>query len=455
MTTQQVLASIEETRLLARIVKIDDVIKHPNADKLSLAIIGGWQCVIKLDEFKKGDLGLYIEIDSLVPVSHPTFSFLEERKESLKSVGEKVYSRIKTIKLRKEISQGLLLQIPDELKTAEEGYNATADLGILKYESTVKLEAPSNIDKSTLLGKIAAFISGPEKTNLLPWPSFLKKSEQERIQNLGSRWQRMTDVNLSIKQTYERSVKLNGQSVTVYSHENEVGVCIRNHGVSLVDDNWGIVEQVRRWCGQLLVVNRRMFRQRQWVIPEWQGIRKVGEWIAEFRNKNQHNRLVSFPRWKTGIYAKDDHVVKYMYDSGVLEQVINFAAKQHSGYMFQGELCGPGIQGNYEEFDKLHFFVYKVAEIFTYDDGSRGCIDLMPEHAREITAKAGLNYVPVLDTAATLVPTISQMLTNAEGVKFFTGKNQREGEVWKNNSSEISFKVISNLYLLNEAKLEE
>lgn len=42
-------------RKMARIVQIDDIIPHTNADSLEIAKIGGWQVVVKKDEFKKGD----------------------------------------------------------------------------------------------------------------------------------------------------------------------------------------------------------------------------------------------------------------------------------------------------------------------------------------------------------------------------------------------------------------
>ena len=82
-------------RNLASIQKISSVEKHPNADSLDIVKILGWQCVAKLGEFKAGDLCVYVEIDSILP-EKPEFEFLRTGK-----------FRIKTIKLRGQLSQGI------------------------------------------------------------------------------------------------------------------------------------------------------------------------------------------------------------------------------------------------------------------------------------------------------------------------------------------------------------
>jgi hypothetical protein len=69
---------------------------HPGADTLSLATIKGWSCVTKTDDFKNEEFGVYIPIDAVAPKDHPLLNFLEGKK-------------VRTIKLRKYISQGVLL----------------------------------------------------------------------------------------------------------------------------------------------------------------------------------------------------------------------------------------------------------------------------------------------------------------------------------------------------------
>lgn len=439
-------AVVEETRELARIVVVDEIIKHPNADKLSLAIIGGWQCCVKLDEFKAGDLALYVEIDSLVPTDHPTFNFLNDRKESLKVFNEKVYSRIRTIRLRKELSQGILLQVPQECKGMVADTNVTKLLGVLKYEVNDVPTISSNINEETLLGKIARFISGPAKSNLLAWPSNLKKTEQIRLQNLGGRYPGMLEKN----KLYNRSVKLDGQSVTMYSSLAGSGVCSRNNRLSTVDDHWDKVEQVRYWLGQLLVTNRRMFRKRQWVFPEWVQGSTVSTWFKEFRNKNQANRLFTIPSWKTGIYVNDDPVTKYAINSFNYYSLIEASAFDNVGYCIQGELCGDGIQRNAEGIPGVHFFVFSA---YVLDMKTGEILSVMsPGDRVAFCDRIGVETVPILDSQARLLPTIGEMLTASEGTRFFTKDGQREGEVWEAIDGSHSFKVISNKYLLSKEK---
>ena len=95
-------------RKLATIRKISEVKPIENADNIELAKVDGWQLVIKKGEFTLGDWGIYCEIDSFLPMV-PQFEFL--RKSSYKKMGEKEGYRLKTIKLRGQISQGLLLPL--------------------------------------------------------------------------------------------------------------------------------------------------------------------------------------------------------------------------------------------------------------------------------------------------------------------------------------------------------
>lgn len=86
-------------RKLASVQRIVDLRPIDGADRIEVAQILGWQCVVKKGEFKVGDLIVYIEVDSKVPEIE-CFEFLRSRK-----------FRVKTIKLRKQVSQGLVLPL--------------------------------------------------------------------------------------------------------------------------------------------------------------------------------------------------------------------------------------------------------------------------------------------------------------------------------------------------------
>lgn len=105
---------------LASIQKIISVKPIPDADAIETALVLGWQVVIKKDEFKEGDLCVYIQIDTIAPPTKQ-FEFLEPRGY-----------RVRTIKLRKQISQGLIIPIPPG--NWKEGDDVTELIGIKKFE---------------------------------------------------------------------------------------------------------------------------------------------------------------------------------------------------------------------------------------------------------------------------------------------------------------------------------
>jgi len=86
-------------RSLATIQQITNIRKIEGADKIEVAEVLGWEIVVRKDEFKIGELVVYIEVDSIVPAL-PEFEFLKERKY-----------RVRVIKLRGQVSYGLVLPL--------------------------------------------------------------------------------------------------------------------------------------------------------------------------------------------------------------------------------------------------------------------------------------------------------------------------------------------------------
>ena len=120
--------------LIVEVVNIDNVEVHPNADKLDIATVKGWQCVIAKNSFLKGDKGVYIPIDSILPQELEAKIFGESAKVKLNK------GRIKTIKLRGAISQGLLISLKDAdlSEHIAVGTSVVDHLKILKYEPSVE-----------------------------------------------------------------------------------------------------------------------------------------------------------------------------------------------------------------------------------------------------------------------------------------------------------------------------
>lgn len=435
-------AVVEDFRQLARIVAIDEVISHPNADRLELAIIGGWQVCIKIGEFKKGDLALYCEIDSLVPTDVPEFAFLEERKDGLKSFGDKTYSRIKTIKLRKELSQGLLVPVPRQLETSvEEGDDLTQALGVLKYEKSLSKNLTAIEPNYSWYHRLALWIRGPE-IEPLPFPDFLRKSEEGRVQNSSAQYRRAVESG----EEFEVTVKLDGESMTLYTNIDGgialTGVCSRNCEIRQHDIVFTPWQTTRRWIGGLMLRNRRAFSWRRITWPKEATTPMA--WLREFRDNNTRYDIlnVGLPSIQRVISAMDDPFYNYARKSGALTQLSFVSLKDNTAYTVQGELFGPGIQSNYEGVKETSFNVYRV-----YANGREA---LLPDQARALCERMGLAYVPVLEERTKLPTDIKEALAKADGKRYYSGKPNREGVVYKSLIRDYSFKVISNKYLLNE-----
>lgn len=181
-----------------------------NADNIELAGVLGWQCVTgKSNNFNVGDLVIYIEIDSILPSSKnddgtyvwPEFDFMESRK-----------FRVKTIKLKGQLSQGLIMPVSILLdrglvnqEELTEGLDVSELLNIFKYE----LEIPLNL---------RGLLKGSFPIHLFP------KTDEIRIQNIPN----ILDHYRNSGITFFATEKLDGTSCTFYVNNDEKGVCGRN-----------------------------------------------------------------------------------------------------------------------------------------------------------------------------------------------------------------------------------
>lgn len=193
-------------RKLATVVKIADIQPIVGADAIVVASVKGWKIVVKKDDYKVGDLAVYYEIDSFLPI-RPQFEFL--RKSSYKRMGTVDGFRLKTIRLRGQISQGLLTPIPEGIVDPKEGDDLTQSLDIVKYEPPIPAQ---------LAGKVKG-----------PFPSFIPKTDEERCQNL--------DMSLYAGEKVYICEKLDGTSFTCYFNNGVFGVCGRNWELTETNDN--------------------------------------------------------------------------------------------------------------------------------------------------------------------------------------------------------------------------
>lgn len=189
------------TRKLATIETILNVTPVENSDKLDLVTVRGWKCVTKRGTFSVGDSCVYFEIDSLIPNEQSWSNFLKTTHTN--SIGLNCH-RLRTIKLRGQISQGLVIPLKEIFREPPIilDEDVTTLLGIEKYEPPITY---------SLSGKI-----------LRPFPSFITKTDEERVQNILSDLKDFRDTPFYVTE------KLDGTSFTAYLKDGKFGVCSRN-----------------------------------------------------------------------------------------------------------------------------------------------------------------------------------------------------------------------------------
>ena len=200
-------------RKLVTIEKILDIQPILDADVIEKAKVRGWWVVVKKGEFKIGDTCIYHEIDSFLPVN-PTYDFLTKGNSPRKMLidGKEITGiKLKTVKLRGQVSQGLILPVPENLVDLPLDTDVSEILGIIKYELPIP----------------------PELTEIIRggFPGFLRKTDEERIQNC-------LEILENFKgEKFYVSSKLDGTSTTFYKKDSVLNVCSRNLELVLSEEN--------------------------------------------------------------------------------------------------------------------------------------------------------------------------------------------------------------------------
>lgn len=231
-------------RQLASVRRISDIRPIAGADRIVVAQVDGWECVVQKDEFHVGDCIVYIEVDSVVP-ERPEFEFLRDRK-----------FRVRTIKLRGQVSQGLVLPLSVlPAGNYAEGTDVTDALGIKKYDPQAQQEALLlQRQPKTPQNKFAKFMmrfkwyrkifAKPKRKG--GFPDWIAKTDETRIQNLTT----LFDVESQRGTEFSVTEKMDGQSATYYLHrlskrKFEFGVCSRNIHLDTQDESsyWTIARK--------------------------------------------------------------------------------------------------------------------------------------------------------------------------------------------------------------------
>lgn len=339
-------------RQLATIQTISDVQPIPNADAIEKVRVLDWWCVAKRGDFRPGDACAYFEIDSLLPSDNSAFEFMAKGSRVVTIAiegGTASGYRLKTVRLRGQISQGLALPLAAlNLPETAIGTDVSEVLNILKWEPPISKQ-------------MAAIARGP-------FPSFIPKTDEERVQNLGD------TVAQHAGELFYVTEKLDGSSVTYYRTAERFGVCSRN--LDLLDGN--------------MYWNMARARDLEYNLPE--------------------------------------------------------------GFAIQGEIIGESIQGNplKRKAHELYVFnVYHIAEgrYLNFNDFRYFC------------SGNNLTTVPIV-AVLDLPGTVESIIDMADGKSLLNPDADREGLVFRplteqreemrGSQSRLSFKAISNRYLLGE-----
>ena len=206
---------IMSDRKLASIQVIKELTPISGADAILCAKVLGWECVVKKTEFQVGDRCIYFEIDSVLPIAQWNDHLRKDPNKPL---------RIKTIKLRGQLSQGLAMPL-SILPTGEYelGQDVTELVGVTKYEPIVP-----------------AHLSGMVKGN---FPAFLHKTDETRLQSNPNILQEAIDKKLVLVGT----LKMDGTSFTAYRRDADFGVCSRNLDLKETEDNahWKMTRKLK------------------------------------------------------------------------------------------------------------------------------------------------------------------------------------------------------------------
>lgn len=427
----------DDGRKLVTVREISAVDDIPGADLIKVATVEGWKVVVKAGEFKPGDLCVFFEVDTFLPLSDPRYAFLEKNKVTWNGIEG---ARLKTIRLRKQLSQGLALpltlfpevaefergitnrgelletgtwffhipgsgDVTDDAKEARQ-FNYTGVLRVMKWEKPVSTQLAGQVKGS--------------------FPSFLRRSDQERCQNFGD--------------------EIFGTNSFTWH-----GLVLSQHPIPDTVPADAIAAGVA--AGRMVQVGESFYH----VKGEYQGpcryevtIKLDGSSMTAYRCKRGDELLEGVCSrnldLKVNDENKDNSFVRTYLDSKLKDAL----AQLGRNLGVQGELVGEGIQGNREGLTGTVFFVYNIFDIDRQEFLNPFERAEVMEHLRYYGAQ--VSHVPVLHLGVTLeelnIKNMDDLLQFAVGPSL---KNPvREGVVFKALDGRHSFKVISNQYLEQE-----
>ena len=381
----------EESRKLASVQKITAIKPIEGKDKIVLAQVEGWEVIVGKN-FNVGDLCVYFEIDSILP-DIPLFVTIKKRSNL----------RIKTMKMGGVISQGFVISLQEAEQTAKavkeklpkklkEDIDLTKILHVEKYEEDIM----NNRQNAPKHGKLYKFFMRfgwfrkLVKGSLfdISWPWFIAKTDETRWNNIIGKLKSYQEQGL----VFQKTVKMDGQSATF-----------------LLD---------------------KLLKKGKWSFS-------VCSRSMRINPKDTMNEAF----WNTAKKYKIQELLEYFRDTIVPDLHIGSDIQY---ICLQGEQCGPKIQKNRIGLLQNKLYVFNL--IVKTEDG---VFKLNPEQFKETFYRfSQLETVPYLGETKLKEITPEWFAEQSFGYYDESRGLIREGVVFRNYEHDISFKAVSEKYLL-------
>ena len=382
-------------RMLAHVEKIVNIEPIADCDNIEYVTVLGWHVIQRKNSVKVGDKVVYIEIDSKVPSSNPAFAFLESRNY-----------KVKSIKMRGVISQGLIMAFEDLGLNADDyavGDDVTGTLGITKIYTEEELRLQR---EESYLNRIKNGKNGTTN-KLIKWLLRFKWFRRIALRNNGKKTKGFPDF---IRKTDEIRIE---------------------NAPDLLKDNEKKWIQTEKIDGTSSTYAVKFYSKRR------------HEFIVCSRNVRQPHSMTA-DQLKSNPNNYWEIALKYSIEKALVDLHKKLGLAKEDVLILQGEIIGDSIQGNPYKISGHEFFGYNltVSNIKTKEYSRFDSVT-----AKHYLKPYNINWVPILGTT-TLPKTMEAMKLLAEGNSTINPKIKREGLVYRSEDGSVSFKNVSNSYLL-------
>ena len=394
-------------RELAYVVRVNGIEELPGYDRVESALVGGWRCIVPKGQFKPGSLGIYFEIDARVPSDNPAFAFMEKRNY-----------KVKTQKMCKSISQGLLM--------------APADFG------WVGCEEP--------LGTY--FITDGKGHNY-----FLDDESRFLTKTLGVTYADPED-NSRKAASVDKYKKMTQRHPNIFKKSWARWLMKRNWGRKVMYFFFGKKKDKKNtWPAWVVKTDEERVQNMPWILKdksEWIATEKIDGTSTTFTMKRKGKKFDFYVCSRNVVFDTPDKAC--FYDSNVYLEMsekynvknvlktILMNDKSLDWVTLQGETYGAGIQNRDYSIEGHDFAGFNLIDS---KNGRWNSID-----ARKFIEQYSIPWVPIIDTKFILPDTVEELLNIATGSSILDGK-EREGIVFRSCDGVKSFKAVSNSYLLS------